>query len=98
MKRYRFILALAAVSVIGLTGCHWDATLGMGTVTASSTVTIDEWAQTNFLKAVDDLIAKVPDPNKDANDGDGEDDEGELLEHDVPGVEDLGSGDGVDGG
>ncbi len=70
MKRIMFLLLLPCLC---LAGCHWEAKLGLGTVTASSTATVEEWAQANFLKAVDELIAKVPDPNKkDATEGDGE--------------------------
>ncbi len=89
-------LALAAMIVGGATGCHWEATLGLGTVTASSTATIDEWAQANFLKAIDDLIAKVPDPNKDTIIEEEDDAAPAILEHEETGVEDLGSGGGDD--
>lgn len=82
-------MALMAMVFVGVTaGCHWEASLGLGTVTASSTATVDEWAQANFLKAVDDLIAKVPDPNK-KDTGDEETEET---------ADDSGDGDSANGG
>lgn len=96
MKRYSFFLLLAVAIIAGVAGCHVKASLGLGTITLNTDLTVEDWAQANFLKAVDDLIAKVPDPNK----KDGDDEEPAIVEHEVPGVEDLGdgAGDAVDGG
>ena len=93
-------MALAALVFVGATGCHWTGSVGLGNVTGESKLVISEWAQANFLKAVDDLIAKVPDPNKDAIIEEEDNAEPPAIEHEESGVEDLGSGgdDGVDGG
>ena len=62
------LTCLLAVLLLVAPACGFDVKLEMGTVALKANVTIEEWAQANVLKALDELISgdepEDPVPNK----------------------------------